>query len=90
MMSAKGQVMYYSNASNTGEVPTGDCISMNSKKGELGGVGGVEDNGVARSEEGRKEERKEEKNLKCFHPSDTHHSIIIHTIQGVYNYGFLS
>lgn len=35
-MSAKGQVMYYSNASNTGEVPTGDCISMNSKKEEGG------------------------------------------------------
>ncbi len=85
MMSAKGQVMYYSNASNTGEVPTGDCISMNSKKGELGGVGGAEDSGVARSEEERKKT-----NLKCFHPSDTHHSIIIHTIQGVYNYGFLS
>lgn len=40
MMSAKGQVMYYSNASETGEVPTGDCISMNSKKGDLGVGGG--------------------------------------------------
>lgn len=40
MMSAKGHVMYYSNASNTGEVPTADCISMNSKKGEVGVEGG--------------------------------------------------
>lgn len=58
-MSAKGQVMYYSNASNTGEVPTGDCISMNSKKGELGWGEDVEDSRVARSEEGRKEEKRE-------------------------------
>lgn len=51
MMSAKGHVMYYSNASNTGEVPTTDCISMNSKKGEVGGS--REDISVARPESGK-------------------------------------
>lgn len=60
MMSAKGHVMYYSNASNTGEVPTADCISMNSKKGEVVG-GSREDISVARPESGKKKERKEEK-----------------------------
>lgn len=55
MMSAKGHVMYYSNASNTGEVPTADCISMNSKKGEVGGS--REDISVARPESEKKKER---------------------------------
>lgn len=54
MMSAKGHVMYYSNASNTGEVPTADCISMNSKKGEVGGG----------SEDIRPESEKEKKEKK--------------------------
>lgn len=59
MMSAKGHVMYYSNASNTGEVPTADCISMNSKKGEVGGS--REDISVARPESKKK---KKEKRIK--------------------------
>jgi len=79
VMSAKGQVMYYSNASNTGEVPTGDCISMNSKKGELRGVGGVEDNGVARSEEGRKEERKKGRKKSEMFSSVRHASLHYNT-----------
>lgn len=61
MMSAKGHVMYYSNASNTGEVPTADCISMNSKKEEVGGS--REDISVARPES----EKKRIKDTGCEH-----------------------
>lgn len=96
-MSAKGHVMYYSNASNTGEVPTADCISMNSKKGEVGGS--REDISVARPES-EKEKKKNKRHRmwaeertdlkRCFNTKDMHHSIKIHTLHSARNYDALS
>lgn len=97
MMSAKGHVMYYSNASNTGKVPTADCISMNSKKGEVGGS--REDISVARPESKKKKKRikgtgceqgKRTDLKSCFNTKDMHHSIKIHTLHSASNYDALS